>query len=501
MNVWTVANMINLIINKQFKMELPTDIITLIGCYCDIESLIDLSMANHRLHKHFHQQETIKDLCRYKSFKIIATFKELIHNYDIRYLTKRCLNYWSLTECIFWYYKNNLDYDSLIKNYPNAKINLTTLLKYACQMNDHNLIDVVFNFLEPKNNIFTSVLNIYPACVLAASNIKTTQYLYEKTKIAVTNGITIYGYEFKIHKLNAITTFSLLENWQYPEVIKNEALNTFLWILENSHNNDAFLEESTYLSGDKEKISLIFKNNKYEHHIIDNIIRSGNAESLDWYINETGFTGIFTENMITAVLESGNINLVKHIEHMKWSDYIDIHSLLCNASSSGNLNMVKLLVQHEQINLKYKDLCMYDLIQNKHYPIIEYLLHTCSEENTIKSEIYKILCTVDNITMEDVLSLIKLFSYDCIPWKYMLFNNIDTLSPEIIEYIAEFCKTPSLFTNNYEVQNFTDHVNNGEFQNFKDYIINSNNGKYINSILGFNIIGSWDALARKYFDN
>jgi hypothetical protein len=195
--------------------------------------------------------------------------------------------------------------------------------------------------------------------------------------------------------------------------------------------------------------------------------------------------GSFKENIIKPVLLSGNIKLLKYIEHLKWSEYIDIADLICCASSSQNLNMVKILLQRENINLRYEDFFLnqvysylHDIIHDKSYEILEYLLHMCSGENNVKFQICRVLSEIHCVSIEECLWLTKLFSSDCVPWKYLLFKHIETLSPEVIEYIAEFSKMPSPFVIRGE---------NEELQKFQNYIINSNNGEYIRSLLNFTL--------------
>ena len=67
----------------------------------DIESLINLYFTNKEVKLLLDNKEILFVLGRKFNLAKSNTFKEFVYNYDHKYVTKRCFNYFSLEDCLF----------------------------------------------------------------------------------------------------------------------------------------------------------------------------------------------------------------------------------------------------------------------------------------------------------------------------------------------------------------------------------------------------------------
>jgi len=91
----------------------------------DIETLVNLYFTNKEIQSVLDNKEILFVLGRKFNLEKCNTFKEFVHKYDHKYITKRCFNYFSLEDCLFKASKEgNLDIVNIaISKIKNENIN------------------------------------------------------------------------------------------------------------------------------------------------------------------------------------------------------------------------------------------------------------------------------------------------------------------------------------------------------------------------------------------
>jgi hypothetical protein len=90
-------------------MFLCEEILFTLFSHCDVETLIQCYTLNKRINKILNDGYILNSLANRYSLDECNAFTELITIYDKKYVTKRCYNYWSLTDCILWNLKKGCD--------------------------------------------------------------------------------------------------------------------------------------------------------------------------------------------------------------------------------------------------------------------------------------------------------------------------------------------------------------------------------------------------------
>jgi hypothetical protein len=75
-------------------------LISLIGQYLDIESLINFYISGATYRNFLESKEALFTLSKKFNLKPSSNFDNFVDQYDNKYLTKRCFKYFSVNECL-----------------------------------------------------------------------------------------------------------------------------------------------------------------------------------------------------------------------------------------------------------------------------------------------------------------------------------------------------------------------------------------------------------------
>jgi hypothetical protein len=464
----------------------------LIVSYTDIDTIISMSNTNKLLNisvnKNIHTFAT--------QFKLSkpTCLTNLIKKYDMKYITVRSHNYWSLTQCLCWAVTNDKTkyYNYLFE--LSGSVNWNEVLMVACKLKKYDIINKIFILYKQNQRLKLKCPQIL-SCV--SNDVDLSKYINRKILSLIKIGYEkIVGYypnigdDWTIQYKGGSNSKNLLKySWIHPDVILKASDDVINWILSRNLSSEAIshLISNIVKSGNINNIKLIY--DKYQKNIsLPDIIKSGNINLLLWYIkiNETQLIFdefdkkplifdesnesrlifdefgkkplifdesdktplifdesdesrlIFDEFDLYNAIESGNHDMFKYILNNNKINISILNDSILQLSIewSKNLDIINdiFVLNKDKINKNNAHKCFKAAMNLKLFNVVDWLSSYFSMDDCLKK--FKSNYLVNKYSICEIEHLTNIIPIEIIPWNQILIKNIKS-EPEVLEFIIE----------------------------------------------------------------